>query len=138
MPDVFDLAPKIELHLHLEGAIPKPALWKLIERYGDSRVHRPDDLETLFEYRDFAHFIDTWQWMLPLIRTADDFTMIAEAVANSLADQHIVYAEAQTRPVGGGHRYGCAPRSRPGRRHASGTPGGPRARHRPQTLPADA
>lgn len=99
MPDVFDLAPKIELHLHLEGAIPKPALWKLIERYGDSRVHRPDDLETLFEYRDFAHFIDTWQWMLPLIRTADDFTMIAEAVANSLADQHIVYAEASISPT---------------------------------------
>ena len=23
MPDVYDLAPKVELHLHLEGAIPR-------------------------------------------------------------------------------------------------------------------
>ena len=26
--------PKVELHLHLEGAIPLPALWELIQAHG--------------------------------------------------------------------------------------------------------
>ena len=33
-PSWYDLVPKIELHLHLEGAIPHAALWTLIEKYG--------------------------------------------------------------------------------------------------------
>lgn len=33
MPDRFDLAPKVELHLHLEGAIPAEALWALVQAY---------------------------------------------------------------------------------------------------------
>ena len=28
--------PKVELHLHLEGAIPLPALWELVKKYGGS------------------------------------------------------------------------------------------------------
>ena len=34
MVDVGKLVPKVELHLHLEGAIPIPALWDLVEKYG--------------------------------------------------------------------------------------------------------
>ena len=47
MPDVFERAPKVELHLHLEGTIPEPALWSLIERYGDATVRTPADLSAL-------------------------------------------------------------------------------------------
>jgi adenosine deaminase len=99
MTDVFERAPKVELHLHLEGAIPRPALWSLIERYGDETVRTPADLDALLRYRDFAHFIETWQWLLPLVRTTDDFTFIARAVAGSLAAQGIVYAEASISPT---------------------------------------
>ena len=99
MADAFDLAPKVELHLHLEGAIPRPALWSLIERYGDETVRAPEDLDALLQYRDFAHFIETWQWLLPLVRSTDDFTFIARAVAESLAQQRIVYAEASISPT---------------------------------------
>jgi adenosine deaminase len=41
----FEHVPKVELHLHLEGAIPYSALWDLVQKYGGA----PDlpDLETL-------------------------------------------------------------------------------------------
>ena len=32
--DWFQRVPKVELHLHLEGAIPRQALWELIRKYG--------------------------------------------------------------------------------------------------------
>jgi adenosine deaminase len=99
MADVFDLAPKVELHLHLEGAIPKATLWQLVQGYGDPETASLDAMLTRFEYRDFAHFIETWQWMLPFLHRAADFTTIAEAVATSLAEQGIVYAEASISPT---------------------------------------
>ena len=99
MPDVFDLAPKVELHLHLEGAIPPAALWALVQAYGDPDTPTLEAMIARFEYRDFAHFIETWQWMLPFIRTPADWTAVATAVATSLAEQHIVYAEASISPT---------------------------------------
>ena len=69
MPDVFDEAPKVELHLHLEGAPPIESLWQLVEGYGDPDVRSIDELTARFRYRDFPHFIDTWWWMTGFIRT---------------------------------------------------------------------
>ena len=41
--DWFEALPKVELHLHLEGAIPLPALWALVEKYGvEDRPHEWD------------------------------------------------------------------------------------------------
>jgi adenosine deaminase len=99
MADAFDLAPKVELHLHLEGAIPVATLWQLSQRYGDPQTRSLEELTARFEYRDFPHFIETWQWMLPFIRTPEDWTLVAQAVAASLAEQHVVYAEASISPT---------------------------------------
>jgi adenosine deaminase len=87
--------PKVELHLHLEGAIPLPTLWEIIEGHGgDDTMRAEADLADFFAYRDFDHFIDTWTWMIGFLRRYEDFTHGAEAVARSLAEQNIVYAEA--------------------------------------------
>jgi adenosine deaminase len=32
--DWFERVPKVELHVHLEGAIPLDALWTLVRKYG--------------------------------------------------------------------------------------------------------
>ena len=86
--------PKVELHLHLEGAIPLSTLWELIERHGgDETIRTPAQLVEWFTYRDFAHFMETWVWMIAFLRNYEDFTCAAEAVARSLAAQNIVYAE---------------------------------------------
>lgn len=109
MQDLFDLAPKVELHLHLEGAIPLDTLWEIIESHGgDASVPTREALGRRFEFRDFPHFIDTWWWMTGFLRSEDDFTQIAEAVARHLAEQNIVYAEASFSPTDF-ERHGLTP-----------------------------
>lgn len=101
--------PKVELHLHLEGAIPLPALWKLLEKYGgDPEVPSLDALERRFAYRDFPHFIETWLWKQSFLREYEDFTYLAEAVARDLAAQNIRYVEAFVSPADVG-RHGLEP-----------------------------
>lgn len=99
MPDVFDLAPKVEIHLHLEGAIPLPVLYELIERYGDPEIQTIDDVAARFAYRDFPHFIETWWWMTGFLRTTEDFAGAARAVAESLVDQNVILAETSISPT---------------------------------------
>jgi adenosine deaminase len=92
--DWFERLPKIELHVHLEGAIPLDALWTLILKYGgDPAVPDRAALERAFTYRDFPHFLDTWVWKNRFLREYEDFTFIAEAVARDFAAQNIRYAE---------------------------------------------
>lgn len=87
--------PKVELHLHLEGAIPLTALWELIGKYGRKKeVGSVAALEERFRYRDFPHFIDTWMWKNEFLREYEDFELIAERVAEDLTRQNIRYAEA--------------------------------------------
>ncbi len=98
--DWFDRIPKVELHCHLEGAIPREVLWHLIQRHGgDPTVRRRSGLDAHFRFRDFAHFIRTWVWKNRFLRTLDDFTDVAEAVACSFVAQNIVYAEVFFSPT---------------------------------------
>jgi adenosine deaminase len=95
----LDLLPKIELHLHLEGAIPIRALWNLLQKYGgDPEVRDIDSLNRRFAYRDFPHFIETWIWKNGFLREYEDFSFLAEAVALDLAEQNIRYVEAHYSP----------------------------------------
>lgn len=91
----YELIPKVELHLHLEGAIPYPALWDLVQKYGgDPTVPDLAALKQKFIFRDFPHFIDTWVWKNQFLREYEDFTFIAAAVARDLARQNVRYVEA--------------------------------------------
>jgi adenosine deaminase len=100
LTDWFRQLPKVELHLHLEGAIPTDALWLLIQKYGgDPALLDEQALARRFVYRDFSHFIETWMWKNQYLRNYEDFSFIAEAVALDLASQNIRYAEAFFSPV---------------------------------------
>lgn len=91
----FERVPKVELHLHLEGAIPYETLWQLMQKYGgDPEVANLEALQQRFQYRDFPHFIATWVWKNQFLREYEDFTLIAAAVAQDLARQNIQYVEA--------------------------------------------
>lgn len=86
--------PKVEIHLHLEGAIPLPALYELVRKYAPRDVRSLSELQEKFRYRDFPHFLSTWMWKNGFIREYEDFTFIASAVARDLADQNVRYVEA--------------------------------------------
>ncbi len=90
----LDRIPKVELHVHLEGAIPLDALWTLVRKYGgDPDVPDRTALERQFSYRDFSHFLDMWVWKNRFLREYEDFSFIAEAVARDFVRQRIRYAE---------------------------------------------
>ena len=66
--------PKVELHLHLEGAIPLETLFDLIQREGrESSIKNLDDLHRKLTYTDFAHFIEVWTWKNTFIKEERDF-----------------------------------------------------------------
>lgn len=89
-----DRVPKVELHVHLEGAIPHEALFTLIQKYGgDPSVPDVDALVERFRYRDFGQFIEAWSWKNQFLREYEDFTHIAERTARDMAAQGIRYAE---------------------------------------------
>ncbi len=98
--DWFERVPKVELHLHLEGAIPLDTLWELVQKYGgDPAIPDVGALKRRFAYRDFPHFIDTWIWKNQFLREYEDFTFFAEAFARDLAIQNIRYAEVFFSPL---------------------------------------
>ncbi len=57
----YERVPKVELHVHLEGAIPHAALFALIRKYGGNpSVPDVTALAKRFEYRDFPQFVEAW------------------------------------------------------------------------------
>ena len=65
--------PKIELHVHLEGTV-RPDTLRAIAKRNDYAL--PDDLESLYRFRDFAHFIEVWILTTNALRTAEDFRQV--------------------------------------------------------------
>ena len=88
--------PKVELHLHLEGAIPLPTLLSLCHRNGQTTNDLEMTLEKLEEkmkFTNFAHFIETFTWMVPLLKNEDDFEEIAYDVLKKLSSQNVFHVE---------------------------------------------
>lgn len=86
--------PKVELHLHLEGAIPLETLFHLIQKKGEPSIENIDDLQRKLTYTDFDHFIDTWIWKNTFITEERDFEWITYDVLRSLTYHHVKYVEA--------------------------------------------
>lgn len=90
----YEKVPKVELHVHLEGAIPHEALYELIRKYDPNPpVTDAASLARRFEYKNFSQFIEAWNWKNRFLREYEDFTYIAELMARDMAAQKIRYAE---------------------------------------------
>ena len=106
--EFLERIPKVELHVHLEGAVPRPALDKLARKYGQppftalldgsgrpkscsagERPPRPS----------FADFVEVWLKIGGLLREYEDYAFIARALAGELRRQNILYAEVLFSPA---------------------------------------
>ncbi len=86
--------PKIELHIHLEGAFTFDFLFNLIEKYGGDRsLESPEDLKNKFVFKDFEHFLDLWFWKNQFFREAEDFEECAYTMLENLSNQNVIYCE---------------------------------------------
>jgi aminodeoxyfutalosine deaminase len=101
MPGPF---PKIELHVHLEGTVRADTL-REIARRNDYAL--PDDLESLYEFRDFRHFIDVWILTTNALRTQADWRQMVVDYAAEAASHGCVYMEGIFSPAERVRR-GCA------------------------------
>jgi aminodeoxyfutalosine deaminase len=88
------IPPKIELHVHLEGSIRPHTLLEIARRNGEAL---PADsvagLEKLYEFTDFAHFIEVWILTTNCLRTGDDFRRVVVDYAAEAAGFGAVYVE---------------------------------------------
>lgn len=90
----FQRIPKVELHLHLEGAIPYGCMRELIRKYsGNKPIPNVEAIFAQYQFRGLAHFIKVWNWQNQFLREYEDFTFLAAEVAKDLAGQNVMYAE---------------------------------------------
>jgi aminodeoxyfutalosine deaminase len=90
--------PKIELHVHLEGTVRPHTLLDMARRNDlPLPAATVDELKKLYEFTDFAHFIEVWILTTNVMRTADDFRQIVVDYAAEAASHGAVYLEAISR-----------------------------------------
>jgi len=93
--EFISFMPKIELHLHLEGAFTVETLFRLIKKYGgDSTIKSVDDIKKKFMYKSFNDFIETWYWKNNFFRKGEDFEISTYETLLGLKKQKVVYIEA--------------------------------------------
>jgi adenosine deaminase len=95
--DLYEFArriPKVELHVHLEGSIQPHTLRLLAMR---NKIHLPaeDDagLSSLYHFKNFSQFLDSYLTITSCLRTLDDYQLIAYEFGHECARQNIRYAE---------------------------------------------
>jgi len=93
--------PKAELHIHLEGSVTPVTLLELAHRHNRLNLlpsDEPEALQEWFSFVDFPHFIQVYLTISDLLRTAEDFALIAYRCGQDMAAQRIRYREVTVTP----------------------------------------
>ncbi|MCC6793177.1 MAG: adenosine deaminase [Thermomicrobiales bacterium] len=95
----LNAAPKVELHVHLEGAIQPATLLTLAER---NNVRLPvgteRELREWFRFRDFPHFAEVYFTITSCLKTTADYELIVHEFGAEMARQNVRYAEVTFSP----------------------------------------
>jgi len=95
--------PKIELHLHLEGAAPPGFIRGLAqEKRADlSGIFAPDGS---YSYDDFWHFLTVYEAATSVLKSPEDYARLTRAVLEESASHGVIYSETFISPdfCGGG------------------------------------
>jgi adenosine deaminase len=87
-------APKIELHVHLEGAMPAATLLELADT---NSIPLPfttvEEARAWYRFKDFPHFAEVYQTISRCIVTAEDVERLARDFMTGQAEQGILYTE---------------------------------------------
>lgn len=95
--------PKLELHLHLEGAAPPGFIRAMAQRKGVD-LSRIFDERGAYAYRDFPDFLRVYEAACTVLTSPQDFHDLTLAVLEQSAENGVVYTEAFLSPdfCGGG------------------------------------
>lgn len=101
--DAIMRLPKLELHLHFEGAAPPAFIRGLAKekKIDLSKIFRPDGS---YDYRDFWHFLEVYEAATSVLQTPEDFARLCTAILEESAANDVVYCETFLSPdfCGGG------------------------------------
>lgn len=87
--------PKVELHVHLEGAMRPAVLLELARRNGIELPARDEaGLKRWFRFRDFEHFVQVYLACSRALRRPEDFQLLALDFLAEQAYQKVLYTEA--------------------------------------------
>lgn len=89
--------PKVELHLHLEGAAPPGFIRGLAQekRLDISNIFTP---EGGYEFRDFLQFLDVYEAATSVLKSPEDYHRLTLAVLEASAEQGVIYSETFLSP----------------------------------------
>jgi aminodeoxyfutalosine deaminase len=94
------MTPKIELHVHLEGTVRPETLLEIAQRNGyPLPADTVEGLSSLYDYRDFEHFIEVWILTTNALQRAEDFEQVVVDYAEEAARHGAVYVEAIFSPA---------------------------------------
>jgi adenosine deaminase len=91
-------APKVELHLHLDGAMAVPWLLERVRRRPAAGMATLEALREHLAFRTFDEFIERWVWKCGFLDRYEDFESLAESVLTDLAAQGVVHVEPSISP----------------------------------------
>ena len=95
--------PKVELHLHHEGAAPPAFIRGLAKEKSVnlSGVFREDGS---YAYRDFVHFLSVYEAATEVLKTPRDYARLTTALLEDCAKNGVIYCETFISPdfCGGG------------------------------------
>ena len=98
MRDALRRAPKVELHLHLDGAMSHAWLLERTRRRPAGAVTTLEDLRARLTFRTFDEFIGCWVWKCGFLDRYEDFESLAESVLAGLAADGVVHVEPSISP----------------------------------------
>ena len=93
------VAPKAELHLHLQGSIRPATLLELARRHHvDLPAEDIDGLRRWFRFRDFAHFVEVFAILLACLVDVAYYELVTYELGAELAAQNVRYAAVTFTP----------------------------------------
>jgi adenosine deaminase len=95
--------PKLELHLHLEGAAP-PSFIRGLAAEKSVNLTGIFDARGDYAYRDFVDFLRVYEAACTVLQTPQDFYRLTRAVLEASAAQGVIYTEAFFSPDFCGNR----------------------------------
>lgn len=91
------MTPKIELHLHLEGAAP-PAFIRGLAREKNMDVGGIFDAKGAYKYKDFWDFLKVYEAATETLKSPEDYARLTLAVLEESAAHGVVYCETFLSP----------------------------------------
>jgi adenosine deaminase len=92
--DIVKALPKVEQHVHILGSITPATLLKVIEETGiDAPYSSVEDIEQLFEFQNFMHFLSVYTQVIELVNEEKYFENMAYELLQKSSECNVKYVE---------------------------------------------